>query len=457
MKTIILPNRVLRLDNVFKIASPLSFDPLCIVANRAITFSVKLLVICLLFSTLGACGSGESSATTEENAINAANLKDKSQFKALSEKRGKQPISFNVVENVAYMQGIMDSTIPLLVSNLIKNHPKVNTIVMKKVLGTIDFNATLEAGRLLRKACLTTVVPYMGKIASGGVHFFFAGCNRIIENGGKLGIHTWKHTIVDNSGVETRSWVANEFSTTDPVHDIYLNYQLDMGIPEDFYWTMIDVPFDDMRNLTVDELEIYNISTRKTKSWGAEYHLVVDSETQINWGPARFYVENGIAIMHGKISSRTSLDLNNMLAAHPNVHTLEFGFVTGSISPHTRYALELGYAIRAYCLTTKITHSSYVVAEAVHSYIAGCDREFQEGSRIGVSSWYNRSINETTNETTKAIKNEPLKEDRHANNLQYYIDMGIPQSFYFYQLTFPKSRPNFLNKMELVEFGVLED
>ncbi len=408
----------------------------------------KTLTITLFICIVSACGGGLSFEDQESSAINAVDVTNKNQFSQLSENRKKQPITFNVVENIAYMQGIMDSTIPHLVRNLIKHHPAVETIVMQHVLGTIDFSATLEAGRLVREACLTTVVPYSGKIASGGVHFFFAGCKRIIENGGKLGIHTWETGVFDNEGNLTQSNVASEFSITNPVHTPYLEYQAEMGIAEELYWLMIDTPIDEIYYLTNNEIEYFNISTTEQKTWGATYRLAINPNAPPNFGVARFYVQDGIALMHGSISAGTPMLLRNMLADHPEVHTLEFGFVKSTLSPFIRYAVELGYAIRKACLTTKIGQSSYVLHAAIHSFIAGCEREFETGGQLGIASWYSADV-------TILSEHEFMNDDVHAEYLNYYTAMGIPRSFYSYQLKIPQSNPQFINRNDLIEFDIL--
>jgi len=399
-------------------------------------------VLCLFII---ACNDESGAVSPADKAINAVNVLDKGSYKALAENRGKEPVKFEVVDNIAYMKGVMDSTIPLLVENLIEHYPQINTIVMTEVMGTIDFEATLEAGRLVREACLKTVVPFMGKIASGGVHFFLGGCERIIENGGKLGVHTWKTIVLDDDGNIKQSWVANDYVKDDPVHSPYLNYQDAMGISEEFYWTMIDIPFENYRFLSEQEITEFNISTLAKKSWGANYRLAIDNEAQLTWKSARFYVDKNIAVMHGKISSRTRNDLYEMLADHPEVNTLEFGYVIGTLDSNGHSAIDLGYTIRSYCLTTSITALSYVLAEGVDAYLSGCKRDYEVGGRLGMlSRTYSTSIRDDL-------------DDLHAARLKYYADIGVHSSFYSYQQSFNKEELYFIRRVELVQFGIVED
>jgi len=434
--------------NTFNTKKNITLNFVTLISEKRLLFCTRLLFLIPLFIVINACGGGSQLYNAiDDDAINAANVTNKGSYKALAEDRGREPVTFEVVENVAYMRGVMDSTIPHLVKNLVRNYPAVDSIVMTRVLGTIDFEATLEAGKAIREACLTTVVPYMGKIASGGVHFFLGGCTRIIEAGGKLGVHTWKHTIHDDEGNVEQSWLANEFSQTDPVHKMYLDYQNEMGIPDDLYWRAIDIPFEEIHYLTTDEIFMFNVSTEDKKSWGAKYRLVVDSDTRINWGSARFYVADNVAILHGKISSRTSIDLHNMLTDHPEVDTVEFGYVTGTVAPHIRDAISFGYNIRDFCLTTKIGKTSYITEEAVHAFIAGCDRQFEEGGSIAVSSWIDFSNQE--------VSTDSRSDFIHFKPLNYYDEMGIPRSFYFFQLSYADATPRHVTHRELIEFSVI--
>ncbi len=405
-----------------------------------LTQPLKYLIIYLFLAFISACGGGQYVGDNNANstAINATDVSNKPQFAALAEERDMQPVTFDVVENVAYMNGNMDSTIPLLVKNLIEYHPEVNTIVMQKVLGTIDFQATLKAGRLVREACLKTVVPYAATIASGGVHFFFSGCQRFIESGGRLGIHSWKYTVVDKNGNVSEEWAASDLPSTDPAHTPYLNYQFDMGIPDEFYWKMINTPFDNMRYLRKNEIESFNIITSPTKNWGASYQLAIsNSNTQITWEAARFYVSDNTAVLHGKIDRNTRTDLQKMLVDHPEVDTLSLGHVTGTTDADIRNVIKLGETIREYCLTTQVTPTSYVAPEALHIFIAGCQREVKNGGKIAPSSWVN---------TTPTID---------STFLNYYDQLGIPQAFYHYLISSSKTDASKIDREKFRQLGVI--
>jgi len=419
--------------------------------DKATVFGLAALLCILLL--LSGCGAGTYSADLGESkdrfTINAADLLDKGSYGVLAEDLGKEAVSFRVVRNIAYMNGHMDSSITLLVRNLIQTYASVDTIVLNNVPGTYDFKATLAAGRLIREACLRTVVPYQGYVASGGVYLFLAGCERIVEQGGSLGIHTWRSYSIDEAGEIVGTVTAKEYPRVDPKHKVYLDYHNEMDISEDFYWRIVETPYDAVHFLTLAELKKYRLMTAERYPWGAPYRLAVASSSELKWSLARFYVSEGVALLHGKVGIDTASQLRSVLNDYPEVHTIEFGIAPGITRPHTDYAIELGRVIRERCLTTKIGEHSYVLNEVVHAYIAGCEREFAIGGILGVASW----IHPTPSKYRKVSLVQHITE---ADYLYYYAEMAIDSAFYAYQMRIPHADPVFLDGATLYDFGVLD-
>jgi len=143
--------------------------------------------------------------------------------------------TFEVEGETASMYGVIDHSTPQVVQSLIDEHPDVTTIVMIDVPGSDDDPANLAAARLVRESGLTVIVPSNGVIASGGVDFFIAGAERIVEPCAKLGVHSW-----DEDGLDGGIIYGNEVSRDDPSHTMFLDYYREMGVPEDFYWFTLD-------------------------------------------------------------------------------------------------------------------------------------------------------------------------------------------------------------------------
>lgn len=155
----------------------------------------------------------------------------------------------------ATMAGVINTSTPSLLEALLRDHPKVTLLLMYRVPGSDNDDANLVAARMVRKAQIATFVPADGLIASGGTDFFIAGTKRMVVEGGKVGVHSWK------SG---DGKAATDFPRDSNEHDKYLQYYEEMGFSrqeaEDFYFFTINAAGpDDMYNMTRDELIKYKV------------------------------------------------------------------------------------------------------------------------------------------------------------------------------------------------------
>lgn len=163
-------------------------------------------------------------------------------------------VAFEVDGERAHMHGTIDATTPLVVRELLRDHPGVTTIVMHDVPGSVDDEANLEAGLLVRRAGLAIHLPADGEIASGGTDFFLAGATRSIEPGALVGVHSW--------GGDPDEPAALEYPEDHEVHDLYLDYYEALGVDAEFYWfTLRAAPESDIHWMTAEELERYGFET----------------------------------------------------------------------------------------------------------------------------------------------------------------------------------------------------
>ena len=136
------------------------------------------------------------------------------------------------VENdVAYLSGVLDSHSPATLSQLILDHPNVRILALVDIDGSVDQQATMQTARLVRRLQLNTHIVRTGYVVSGGVDLFLGGVERTIDAGAGVGVHSWADTL----GLK-----ASELNLADPVHATYVNFYLEMGIPERFYWFSLD-------------------------------------------------------------------------------------------------------------------------------------------------------------------------------------------------------------------------
>ena len=160
------------------------------------------------------------------------------------------PVEFTVKGTTAYMTGVITSSLPSKVLQLIFEHPEVTTIEMITVPGSIDDDANLRAGLYVYERGLTTKLNSRSAVASGGTDFFLAGKQRIVEQGAVLGVHSWGGGNVP----------ATEVPKEDPVHTKYLEFYEKVDIPTSFYWYTLEVaPAKNMHTMTEEEIKKYNV------------------------------------------------------------------------------------------------------------------------------------------------------------------------------------------------------
>ena len=160
------------------------------------------------------------------------------------------PLRFEVEGTTAVMTGDLRGNAVQKVERLLENHPDLEWIEILDCPGSMDDDATLAAGRLIREEGINTRVPSNGEIYSGGVDFFIAGAVREYQDGGIVGVHSWSDGRTDGS----------ELDADDPEHDMYVKYYGDMGISDQFYWfTLEAASSDDIHEMTHEEMIAYGL------------------------------------------------------------------------------------------------------------------------------------------------------------------------------------------------------
>lgn len=165
-------------------------------------------------------------------------------------KSDNQRAEFSVEGDIAKMKGVINAETPAKVLQLIFEHPNVRTIVLENVPGSIDDESNLRAARYVRKFGFTTVIRANGSVASGGTDFFLAGRKRVVEPGGRLGIHSWGGP----------GYQGKDVPKDDPQHQLYLKYYEEMEIPGEFYWRTLEAaPANDIHWMTEEEIRQFKV------------------------------------------------------------------------------------------------------------------------------------------------------------------------------------------------------
>lgn len=163
-------------------------------------------------------------------------------------------LSTEVAGDVAYLSGVLDSDLVERLSDLIKENPNVTDLVLVDIHGSFDQQATMEGARLIRRLGLNTQIAPTGFVLSGGVDLFLGGVERRIGAGAGVGVHAWS----DGTKIQ-----AANLDPMDPVHATYVNFYLEMGVPERFYWFSLEAaPEDRVYFLSPEEVYDYQLVTQ---------------------------------------------------------------------------------------------------------------------------------------------------------------------------------------------------
>ena len=163
---------------------------------------------------------------------------------------GSSKIEVN--DTQAIITGDLGTNFYIQLKELIAQQPKVTTLVLKNVQGSVNDDINMHSGRLVRNAQLTTLMPADGEAHSGGVDLFASGFKRVYQQGGKLGVHSW--CCEDGKG-------AGELGREHKAHGAQLTFfremlGTDLG-PEFYFFTIEAAPHDDIHLMTQAEIDKY--------------------------------------------------------------------------------------------------------------------------------------------------------------------------------------------------------
>ena len=140
----------------------------------------------------------------------------------------------------------------------VEANPNVKQLIFDFVPGSVDDESNLLLARRVRELELSTIIPESGLTASGGTDLFLAGIERSISSSACVGVHTWGDESVE---------IGSEVRKDHPIHQMYLEYYREMGIPTSFYWFTLDAAGpDDSHWMSVGEIESYRMTTEAIES-----------------------------------------------------------------------------------------------------------------------------------------------------------------------------------------------
>ncbi len=168
---------------------------------------------------------------------------------------GRGASKLEIKDGEAFLSGTLGTVTYPQIKDLIENHPKIKTVTMTQVDGSINDAVNMHTGRILREAGLNTKVLADSVIASGGVDLFCAGVERIVVKGARLGVHSWA----------AMDFTADDLPKDHPAHQYqvaYFSQMLDQVGEEFYFYTLSAAPARDIHFMSKDELEKWKVVTK---------------------------------------------------------------------------------------------------------------------------------------------------------------------------------------------------
>ncbi len=159
---------------------------------------------------------------------------------------------FSVRGDQLLMQGEINSKTLDQFEDVIAANPGIKTLVELEVPGSLDDDTMIALAYRVRALGLNTHLTATSEIYSGGVDLFLAGVTRTMEDGAKIGVHSWSDGTNE----------AKDFPRGAPEHEQNRLYIERMLGDDAFYWfTIYAAPADDIYIMTEAEIRQYGLLT----------------------------------------------------------------------------------------------------------------------------------------------------------------------------------------------------
>jgi len=162
---------------------------------------------------------------------------------------------------------------------------------------------------------------------------------------------------------------------------------------------------------------------------------------------ASFEADGRTAYMHGVIGGATPDALRALLDDHPNVDRIVMVDVPGSMDDEAN--LEAARLLRDAGIATHVPNDGVIASGGVDFFLAGARRTAERGARFGVHSWGGDSLDG---------RDVPRDDPQHRLYLDFYRDIGIDASFYWFTLeAAPAAGIHWMTDPELAQYHVLTE
>ncbi|MEE2906410.1 MAG: EF-hand domain-containing protein [Planctomycetota bacterium] len=156
--------------------------------------------------------------------------------------------------------------------------------------------------------------------------------------------------------------------------------------------------------------------------------------------------EDGTAHVEGVITTETPADVLRLIYEHPEVHTLELQYISGSLDDDAN--LRACRYIRNQGLKTIVPSGCMVASGGTDLFLSGAYRDCGDEALIGVHSW--SWMGDDGDQL-------PRDHEEHDLYLEFYRSMGIPDAFYWFTLESASADDiHWMTREELEQYGCIK-
>lgn len=196
-----------------------------------------------------------------------------------------------------------------------------------------------------------------------------------------------------------------------------------------------------------EEFEVTIKGTIQSES-GEDFKVeIFGNEAVMGAGTSTLKVKGNEAFLSGTLGTITYRQVRDMIAQHPEVHTIVLDQVDGSVNDDIN--MHTGRIVREAGLNTKVLAGSNIASGGVDLFASGVERTVVKGAKLGVHSWAGGDL-----------KGDEIPQDHpaHQYQLAYFTQMmGATKgpSFYFYTLTSaPAESIYYMTDTEIMEWSL---
>lgn len=160
--------------------------------------------------------------------------------------------------------------------------------------------------------------------------------------------------------------------------------------------------------------------------------------------PLEFTLSGGDIVARGEIDGDTLDNFEDIIAEYPEAKTLVLHYIGGSVDDEAN--VEFARLVRELGFSTLVPSDGLVASGGTDLFLAGVQRELEEGACVGVHSWAGEDY------TATDISRDDPEHDRY---LDYYRDLDIDEEFYWYTIdAAPAEGMHWMTPAEVAKFGV---